>query len=188
MYSLTEDAVQACFNCGEAGHNSRDCTNPRAERKVLSPYSFHLSSYLTRGYPQPEVTLDPPGFLKGAIIGSGCCHLKDLSAETGAYVSLHKPDPNRNPDYKVIAIFKKHNEGMEIVENALKVLVGRIKEREGSWMPEGKALEMWMKIQGQGGNTISSSGGQERQGSYGQSQNGYGDAQPRNVSFRPRFH
>jgi len=123
---------------------------------------------------QPEVTIDPPGFLKGAIIGSGCCHLKDLSTETGAYVSLHKPDAMNNPDYKVIAIFKKHNEGMEIVENALKVLVGRIKEREGGWMPEGKALEMWNKIQGQGGNSMSSSSGER--------QNGYGDSQPRNVS------
>ena len=51
--------VMKCFNCGEEGHMSKDCTQPRKERRPMKCFNCGKEGHSSRDCPQPKKERGP---------------------------------------------------------------------------------------------------------------------------------
>lgn len=111
---------------------------------------------------QPWVVLDPPGYMRGALIGKGKANIEDIKSATAAYIRLIPINPDDPMGQKKIAIFDERDGSKDKAEAALLALVAKGKEIDPGWVPDGEAGAVYRKLTGQSEHTAESTNGSSR--------------------------
>ena len=113
---------------------------------------------------EPDIIISPPPFIKGHVIGAARCNLNELQEKTGAKVFLvlrpGAEDPLKDKDIGIAGT-------QEQVEEAVKMIVLKGRERARDWIPDGKAGEIIRRLEAEGKLEFTST----------PAQNGYGGGQ-----------